>query len=118
MKDWGYEPEVSRCLPPHLRVVSGGPVFHVYRVHCKGLNHVLMLPYHTVRTPFTALLDAAKSVWVLASSVTFRGQLQTGEGYHRHHGCGNSYTKPQPLHFPAPEDPRELAELDADTVSL
>jgi len=96
MKDWEYEPVVLRCLPPHLLVVLGGPAFHIYRVHCKGLNTVLTLPYPAFRTPFTFLLDAAESVWVLGYSVTSSGQLQTGEGYHRHHWCGNSYTAPQP----------------------
>jgi hypothetical protein len=45
MKDWGYEPEVLRCLPPSLLVVVGDPVFHVYRFYCQGLNHVLCLFY-------------------------------------------------------------------------
>ena len=88
-------------------MVSGGPVFHVYRVYYQGLNHVLTLPYPALRTPFTFLLDAAKSVWVLAYHVTSRGQLQTGEGYHTPHRCGNSYTETQPLLIAPPEDPRE-----------
>ena len=58
----------------------------------KDLTTPLILPYPAVRTPFTFLLDAAKPVWVLDHPVTSRGQLQTGEGYHRRHWCGNSYT--------------------------
>ena len=43
----------------------------------------LLVP--AVRTPFTCLLDAEESNWVLSFPVTIRGQLQTGEGYHRSH---------------------------------
>jgi len=56
------------------------------------LSSSLALPYSAARTPFTCLLDAAESVWVLGYPVTSRGHRQTGEGYHRHHECGNSYT--------------------------
>jgi len=63
----------------HEFTALAAPVFHVYRFYLQGLKSALVFLCSAVRTPFTCLLDAADSVWVLRLPVTFRGQLQTGK---------------------------------------
>ena len=81
-------------VPPTAR--SGGskrPDLPLYRLYLQELNSELLYLCRAVRTPFTCLLDATRMIWVLAYPVTSRGHVQTGEGYHGDHGCGNSYTR-------------------------
>ena len=81
-----------RACHRHFRWAEGPRSSTSIAFAINDLESHLALPNSTVRTPFTCLLDAAESVWVLGYPVTSRGHRQTGEGYHRHHECGNSYT--------------------------
>ena len=81
-----------RACHRHFRWADGPRSSTSIAFAINDLESPSALPNSTVRTPFTCLLDAAESVWVLGYPVTSRGHRQTGEGYHRHHECGNSYT--------------------------
>lgn len=92
MKDWGYEPENCWSLHPPNSGGVAAPVFHVYRVLLQQLTVATALLVRAVRTPFTWLLDAAETVWVLGCPVTSWGHRQTGKRYHRRPECGKNYT--------------------------
>ena len=84
------------------RSVSGSGEGGVYHPTYPGLPLLSRLPTTTyeycfvlgfaVRTPFTCLLDAAESVWVLHLRCLYLETPQTAKRYHARPQCGNSYT--------------------------
>ena len=84
------------------RSLAGSGEGGLYHPTCPGLPLLSRLftttyeyfvdPGNKVRTPFTCLLDAAKSVWVLVFPVSIWRQPQTAKRYHARPHCGNCYT--------------------------